>query len=218
MTTIKSGIRYLKKKVKLSPQQWMMARHYAVLRDRDVKVGDVALIEHRGYATAFIYSDGAWWSMLEKNWPVDWHINTRHVTPSHKCLEKNTWVVTSLRTMLQSIASCNICTICSRGTGFNWYWLQLYSVLYYQTAVGSLFSVSEAGGGGGGQSDEGMLINKSSNVSNLPVMYGNRRIGGTRVYTETTDAGGAVSGEEYLHIVLAFAHGRNTIQWNRLTK
>lgn len=63
---LKSGIRYLKKKVKLSPHQWMMARHYAVLRDRDVKVGDVALIEHRGYATAFIYSDGAWWTMLER--------------------------------------------------------------------------------------------------------------------------------------------------------
>lgn len=77
--------------------------------------------------------------------------------------------------------------------------------LVLSTAVGSLFG-GEAGGGGGPK-DEGMLINKSSNVSNLPVMYGNRRIGGTRVYTETTDAAGAVSGEEYLHIVLAVAQG-----------
>ena len=79
--------------------------------------------------------------------------------------------------------------------------------LVLQTAASALFSSKAGGGGGGGPSDEGMLVNKSSNVSALPVMYGNRRIGGTRVYTETTDAAGAVSGEEYLHIIVAFAQG-----------
>ena len=38
-------------------------------------------------------------------------------------------------------------------------------------------------------------------------MYGQRRIGGTRVYLESTDASGNPSGTEYLHIVLAVAQG-----------
>lgn len=79
--------------------------------------------------------------------------------------------------------------------------------LVLQTAVGALLGGDSKAGGGGGPKDEGMLVNKSSNTSTMPVMYGNRRVGGTRVYTETTDAAGAVSGEEYLHVVLAFAQG-----------
>tara|TARA_X000001382_G_scaffold40200_2_gene26951 strand:+ start:6726 stop:8225 length:1500 start_codon:yes stop_codon:yes gene_type:complete len=55
--------------------------------------------------------------------------------------------------------------------------------------------------------DNGMLVNKASNTANLPVIYGSRRVGGTRVYLQTTDNNGVTSGTQYLHIVLAYAHG-----------
>ena len=55
--------------------------------------------------------------------------------------------------------------------------------------------------------DNGMLVNKSSNTASLPVIYGSRRMGGTRVYLQTTDNNGVTSGTQYLHIVLAYAHG-----------
>lgn len=63
---LKSGIRYLKKKIKKTPEEWMMSRHYTLLKHTDVKVGDVALFQHKSYESVFIYSDGAWWSMVEE--------------------------------------------------------------------------------------------------------------------------------------------------------
>lgn len=61
--------------------------------------------------------------------------------------------------------------------------------------------------GGGAQEDQGMLLNKQGNVNAIPVIYGARRMGGTRVYIDTTDSGGATSGTEYLHVALAVAQG-----------
>ena len=61
--------------------------------------------------------------------------------------------------------------------------------------------------GGGAQEDQGMLINKQGNVNGIPIVYGARRMGGTRVYVETTNSGGDPAGTEYLHIVLAVAQG-----------
>jgi len=74
-----------------------------------------------------------------------------------------------------------------------------------QYATQSIF-----GGGAAGKrriQDSGMLVNKSSNTASLPVIYGSRRMGGTRVYLQTTDNNGVTSGTQYLHIVLAYAHG-----------
>lgn len=53
-----------------------------------------------------------------------------------------------------------------------------------------------------GQFTQGILLNKAGNAAPLPVIYGRRRVGGLRVFTE-------VSGEnnEYLHLVLALAEG-----------
>ena len=77
-----------------------------------------------------------------------------------------------------------------------------------QAAVGAILGPDKPRGGGGGDvADSGMLLNKQGNVQALPVVYGSRRIGGTRVYVETTDSGGATSGTEYLHLVLALAQG-----------
>jgi hypothetical protein len=88
-----------------------------------------------------------------------------------------------------------------------------------QMAVGSIFNKKAAKkqGGGGGVSDAGLLVNKTSNVSALPVIYGDssdtypgRRLGGTRVYMQSTNNDGVTTGtggNEYLHVVLAYAHG-----------
>ena len=49
---------------------------------------------------------------------------------------------------------------------------------------------------------QGILINSQSNVDPIPVIYGRRRVGGTRVFIEVS--GGS---NEYLHIVLVLAEG-----------
>ena len=49
---------------------------------------------------------------------------------------------------------------------------------------------------------QGLLINTSSNVAALPVIYGTRRVGGTRVLTQVSG-----SNNEYLHLVIALCEG-----------
>lgn len=48
----------------------------------------------------------------------------------------------------------------------------------------------------------GVKLNKQGNVEQLPVVYGERRIGGTRVFVSTSD-----SNNTYLYIVLALCEG-----------
>ena len=48
----------------------------------------------------------------------------------------------------------------------------------------------------------GILLNKAANDAQIPVVYGQRKVGGTRVFMEVTG-----SDNEYLHIVLALAEG-----------
>lgn len=48
----------------------------------------------------------------------------------------------------------------------------------------------------------GLLINKASNNASIPVIYGTRRVGGTRVFMEVSG-----SDNKYLHIVLAVGEG-----------
>ena len=52
------------------------------------------------------------------------------------------------------------------------------------------------------QAARGTLINSSSNVAALPIVYGSRRVGGTRILMEASG-----SSNETLHIVLAIAEG-----------
>ena len=55
---------------------------------------------------------------------------------------------------------------------------------------------------GGGSAAEGMLVNKAANDAPIPVVYGQRKVGGTRVFIEVTG-----NDNEYLHLVLALAEG-----------
>ncbi|NVO07728.1 MAG: hypothetical protein HXX19_18210, partial [Rhodoferax sp.] len=48
----------------------------------------------------------------------------------------------------------------------------------------------------------GLLLNTSSNVAGIPVIYGSRRVGGTRVFVGVSGAN-----NEYLHLVVVLAEG-----------
>lgn len=50
--------------------------------------------------------------------------------------------------------------------------------------------------------ETGVEVNKPSNIENLPVVYGRRRLTGTRVFTESSG-----SGNKYLYMVIALAEG-----------
>ena len=52
---------------------------------------------------------------------------------------------------------------------------------------------------------QGILINSQSNVDPIPVIYGRRRVGGTRVFIEVSG-----SSNEYLHLVLVLSEGQVT--------
>ena len=52
----------------------------------------------------------------------------------------------------------------------------------------------------------GVLINKESNIEPIPVIYGERRVGGVRVFVSTRDASGG-DPNEFLYIALAMAEG-----------
>ena len=70
-------------------------------------------------------------------------------------------------------------------------------------AFGMSFDMPDMGGGADYEdTNSGILVNKQSNVAGIPVVYGERKIGGTRVWAGTT-------GEDtkYLYIALVVAEG-----------
>ena len=52
-----------------------------------------------------------------------------------------------------------------------------------------------------------VMVNKSSNNSSIPIVYGKTRIGGARSYIDTSDGAGDLAGDEYLNIVLTLSEG-----------
>ena len=76
-----------------------------------------------------------------------------------------------------------------------------------QMAANMIFADKPKEGGGAGVKDSGFMVNKNGNVQPIPIIYGTRRIGGTRVYVQTTNSSGATSGTEFLHLVVAVAQG-----------
>lgn len=53
---------------------------------------------------------------------------------------------------------------------------------------------------------KGVLLNKNSNIENIPVIYGERRVGGVRAFISTKDVPGGDE-NEYLYIALVLAEG-----------
>jgi hypothetical protein len=80
--------------------------------------------------------------------------------------------------------------------------------------VASVFVMSEAmkaitgQGAAGGAANvnqnlaTGILLNTASNVAGIPVIYGTRRVGGTRIFTEVSGAS-----NEYLHLLIVLGEG-----------
>ena len=64
------------------------------------------------------------------------------------------------------------------------------------------FDVPTAGFDGATSQNQGVLVNKQGTNINIPVVYGTRRMGGTRVFVSTEG-----ENNKYLHIVLAIAEG-----------
>ena len=81
-------------------------------------------------------------------------------------------------------------------------------------AVGWLFSKSrkpdipDYGTNDFDATEKGILVNKQSNDANIPVVYGERLVGGTRVFIETSG-----TDNTYLYIALVLAEGEiNSIE------
>lgn len=53
-----------------------------------------------------------------------------------------------------------------------------------------------------GQSAQSVLVNKNSNIASIPIIYGQRKVGGTRVFVETSG-----SENTYLYICLVLCEG-----------
>lgn len=53
---------------------------------------------------------------------------------------------------------------------------------------------------------KGVLLNKNSNIEHIPVIYGERRVGGTRVFVSSKDVPGG-DNNEYLYVALVLCEG-----------
>lgn len=73
----------------------------------------------------------------------------------------------------------------------------------FMGAFGMSFDTPDMGGGASYEAQaQGMTVNKQSNVAGIPVVYGERRLGGVRVFVATTG-----SDNKYLYICLAVCEG-----------
>ena len=67
----------------------------------------------------------------------------------------------------------------------------MYKVRFSSITSGFVQLGSNRGGGGAGVTDSGRLLNKGPNVAAIPIVYGDRRMGGILAYVQTTDASGS---------------------------
>ena len=75
--------------------------------------------------------------------------------------------------------------------------------------IGGLYMMNKAMKNKGmRQAQRSLLVNKQSNNDPIPVVYGRKRIGGVRVYVNTSNGSGDTSGTEYLNIALAHCEGK----------
>lgn len=73
----------------------------------------------------------------------------------------------------------------------------------FMGAFGMSMDTPEMGGGAGYEAvAQGITVNKQSNVAGVPVVYGKRKVGGTRVFVATQG-----SDQKYLYVCLAVAEG-----------
>src|SRR6056300_1561263 len=69
--------------------------------------------------------------------------------------------------------------------------------------------IPDFGAGDFDESEKGILLNKQSNDASIPIVYGERLIGGTRVFL---DSGGGTT-NQYLYMAIVIAEGEvNSIE------
>ena len=56
-------------------------------------------------------------------------------------------------------------------------------------------------------SSTGQMINSTSNVEPIPIVYGRTRVGGNRVYIESSNGSGDTSGSNYLNMIFSVCEG-----------
>ena len=72
----------------------------------------------------------------------------------------------------------------------------------------SMFGGGNKSGSGAGTNDTGLLVNKQSTVNPIYTVYGERKLGGQRIYINTSNSGGDVDGgNEYLHLGFSLCQG-----------
>jgi len=76
------------------------------------------------------------------------------------------------------------------------------SLLTLSAIGGSIAGLTQQQGQVSTAMSQGLLINTSSNIAPLPVIYGNRKVGGTRTFVNVSGAN-----NEYLHIIIVIGEG-----------
>ena len=86
--------------------------------------------------------------------------------------------------------------------------ISIITKIAVQFLVSKVFAKKEAKrfGPGGANQNSGIIANKSSSNDPIPVVYGRRRIGGTRAFVNSTNGSGG-SGTSTLNVVLILAEG-----------
>ena len=80
----RSGIRLLKN-MGLTPNQWLHMKDYSKISENTKKKdGDLAVLDHKLYASVYIYYNGAYWSVQE-------NVGLAGYTPSAIKKAKPTW-------------------------------------------------------------------------------------------------------------------------------
>ncbi len=73
------------------------------------------------------------------------------------------------------------------------------------SAIASAFAADKASKNK--QDDPGFLVNKQSTQQPLYVVYGDREVGGHRMFVDTTNGSGDPVGTQYLHMTFAMCEG-----------
>ncbi len=86
--------------------------------------------------------------------------------------------------------------------------LAAYPLLAAVLIIGGLYMMGKMQAKKNAGQQRSLLVNKQSNNDPIPVVYGQKRIGGVRAFVDTTDGAGDTTGTNFLNICLTMCEGR----------